>query len=181
VSEGGVWLRQRRFSPGQRVEFTVGAQTPGGAPVEGAQFQVEVVLPDGTEQPVELISAADEMTGTFRGTTAPGDYTIRVRGTQDGEALGRSEARFVVFEQDLELDHAVADATLLEGLAALTGGKSLAPEELSGLIEHLTLNTESFEVRTETKKTLWDTWALLLILVALLGTEWYLRKRLGLV
>lgn len=181
--EGNVWitLRQRRFSPGQRVEFTVGAQSPTGEPVAGAAFEAKVLLPDGSERPVELVAAGDETSGSFRDTGSAGDYKIQVAAKQAGQVLGQPEARFVVFEQDLELDHAVADATLLEGIAAITNGKSLAPEELSGLIERLSQETSEFVVRTETKKTLWDTWVLLLTWVALLGAEWYLRKRWGLV
>jgi len=181
--EGDVWirLRQRRFSPMQRVEFTVGARTAAGEPVAGAEFNAEVVLPDDTTRPLQLVAQGDEQGGSFRETEAAGDYTIRVTATDGGQILGQPEARFVVFEQDLELDHAVADAALLEGLAAITGGKSMAPEELPGLLERLNEKTEDFEVQTETKKTLWDTWTLFLMLVGFLGTEWYLRKRWGLV
>jgi uncharacterized membrane protein len=181
--EGSVWirLRQRRFRPGASVEFSVGAQSASGEPTPGAQFKAAVVTPGDTQKPVDLVASDGQTTGVFRETGAGGDYTIQVTATQGGQSLGQPEARFVVFEQDLELDHAVADATLLESLAAITGGDSMAPEELSGLIEHLNEKTENFEVQTETKKTLWDTWALLLILVGLLGTEWYLRKRWGLV
>ena len=78
-----------------------------------------------------------------------------------------------------------ADAASLESLAAMTGGRSLAPEELSGLIRQLTQQTESLQVRQESKRTLWTkawyTWAFFLVLVALLGVEWYLRKRWRLV
>ena len=101
--------------------------------------------------------------------------------SKDGRLLGSSECRFLVVEQDLELDHAAADATLLESLAAMTGGRSLVPEELSNLIERLAEDTESLKVRTETKKSLWDTWGGFLLLVGLLAAEWYLRKRWGLV
>jgi N6-adenosine-specific RNA methylase IME4 len=87
----------------------------------------------------------------------------------------------VVYEQDLELDNASADATMLDSLAAMTGGQSLAPEELPALLERLAKETESLEVQTETKKTLWDTWPFMLAFVGLLAVEWYLRKRWGLV
>ncbi len=36
-------------------------------------------------------------------------------------------------------------------------------------------------MRTETKQALWDTWTFFALLVGLLGAEWYLRKRWGLV
>ena len=101
--------------------------------------------------------------------------------TQKGQDYGSARARFVVFQQDLELDNASADADTMESLAAMTGGQSLAPEELPELIKRLAEQTSQFEIQQETKKTFWDTWPFFLILVALLTVEWYLRKRWGLV
>ena len=181
--EGRVWvtLPQRRFSAGQQVQFSAGAESPTGEPVATAAYEAKVVLPDDTERRVQLVRSDQGMTGSFRETRAPGDYTVRVTATQDGQALGTAKARFLVFEQNLELDNAVADATVLESLATMTGGQSLAAEELPKLLAHLTERTEDLKVRSETKKTLWDTWTLLLLVVGLLGTEWFLRKRWGLV
>jgi hypothetical protein len=69
----------------------------------------------------------------------------------------------------------------MESLAAMTGGQSLAPEQLSELIWRLIDETRHLDVQQETKKTFWDTWMFFLALVCLLGVEWYLRKRWGLV
>jgi len=181
--EGNVWIKlgARRVNPGQRVEFSVGAQSPSGGPVENADYKAEIVLPDGTERPIELVRSHAQMTGSVRATQAPGDYAVCVTASKDGQPLGSARSRFLVFEQDLELDNPAADATVLESLAAMTGGRSLVPEELPSLIERLAEDTEGLEVRTETKKSLWDTWGLFALVVGLLGTEWYLRKRWGLV
>jgi uncharacterized membrane protein len=181
--EGTVWIKlaQRRFLPGQAVEFSAGAQSPSGGPVEDADYRAEIVLPGGSVQELQLVRGEDEMSGSFQPTEASGDYAIRVTASKEGQLLGSTESRFLVVEQDLELDHAAADATLLESLAAMTGGRSLVPEELSNLIERLAEDTESLKVRTETKKSLWDTWGFFLVLVGLLAAEWYLRKRWGLV
>lgn len=181
--EGSVRIKLggRRFSPGQRVEFTVEAQSPAGGSVEEADYEATILLPDGSERRLDLVHGGEAVTGSFRATQAAGDYTVRATVAQDGTLLGSARSRFLVFEQDLELDNAAADATVLESLAAMSGGRSLVPEELSDLIEGMTEDTESLEVRTETKKTLWDTWGFLLVVVGLLGAEWYLRKRWGLV
>ena len=95
--------------------------------------------------------------------------------------MGNARARFLVFQQDLELDNASADAPTMESLAAMTGGQSLAPEQLPELIQRLIVDSRHLDVRQETKKTFWDTWPFFLAIVGLLGLEWYLRKRWGLV
>ena len=69
----------------------------------------------------------------------------------------------------------------MESLAAMTGGQSLAPEQLPDLIKRLTQQTSTLEIQQETKKTFWDTWPFFLMLVRLLSLDWYLRKRWGLV
>ncbi|MHC4401342.1 MAG: glutamine amidotransferase [Planctomycetota bacterium] len=181
--DGNVWviLTRRAFNPGQRVEFTVGAKSAIGDPVEDASFQVEIELPDGSREPVRLTRGEAMATGSFAKTQTAGDHAVHVTATQGDEPFGTGRARFLVSDQDLELDNPAADATVMEGLAAITGGKPTVPEELPGLIDRLALQTEGLEVRRETKKTLWDTWGMFLVLVGLLGVEWYLRKRWGLV
>ncbi|MBN2477416.1 MAG: hypothetical protein JXB62_22615 [Pirellulales bacterium] len=183
TTEGNVWVRlaKRRFAPAERVEFAAGAQSAGGEVVGTATYRASVVLPDQTRQPLTLVRQGDHMTGSFRQTQAAGDYTIEVTAMQDGAELGTAWSRFLVFQQDLELDNAAADAATLESLAAMTGGESLAPEQFPELIERLAQRTEHLEVEQQIKEALWDTWPFFLLLVALLGTEWYLRKRWGLV
>jgi hypothetical protein len=163
------------------VEFGVEAQSADGGSVEGAEYEVEIELPDGSRQPLRLARGDDQMTGSVRDTQAPGDYTLHATVTHEGQLVGTARSRFLVSEQDLELDNAAADATVLESLAAMTGGRSLVPEELPELVRGLAEDTESLEVRRETKSPLWDTWGFLFLLVGLLGSEWYLRKRWGLV
>ena len=73
------------------------------------------------------------------------------------------------------------ETALLESLAAMTGGQSQAPEQLHDLLQRLARQSTRLDVQQETKKTFWDTWPFFLVFVALLTTEWYFRKRWGLV
>ena len=183
--QGNVWvkLNQRRIRPGQLVEFGVGIQSPSGETITGADATAEIVLPDGTTKTTRLANSPAQITGSFRDTGLPGDYTIRVSVSQNGQSLGSARARFLVFAQDLELDNAAADTTGLDSLATMTGGRSLAPEELPDLIDELARDAEKLVETTEPDtKSLWDfCWPFFLLLVCLLGVEWYLRKKWGLV
>jgi hypothetical protein len=183
AQEGNVWIRlaQRRFAPSQRVEFFLGATAPTGEPIADAAYKAEVILPDGARRGLSLVRQDEQMAGSLRDTQTAGDYVIEVTATQKDQPLGSARARFLVFQEDLELDNAAADAPTMESLAAMTGGQSLAPERLPELIQRLTDETQYLEVQQETKKTFWDTWPFFLAIVGLLGLEWYLRKRWGLV
>lgn len=181
--EGNVWveLPRRQYQRGRRVEFSVHVMAATGEMVTDATGSVVITKPDGTQQKIELVQTKGVLGGSFRDTSEAGDYAIEATVTQMGMVLGSARARFLVIEQDLELDNASADAGVMDSLAAMTGGRSLAPEELPLALEELAAEGESLVETTEVKQNLWDTWPLFLLTVGILGVEWYLRKRWGLV
>jgi uncharacterized membrane protein len=186
VSEGNVWIKlaQRRFGPRQRVDFTAGALSPHAEPLADAQLTAEVILPDKSTAKVHLVRQGDHVSATFDDTLQAGDYTIQITARHRDAPVGSAKARFLVFEQDLELDNAVADPTLLASLAAMTkdvGGQSLAPEELPALLRRMHEQPQELEVQTQVKHTPWDTWPFFLLFVGIISIEWYLRKKWGLV
>jgi uncharacterized membrane protein len=185
-TEGRVWIRLagRRVVRGARVDFSVGADTPQGEPVATAQFDVSVQTPDGRSEQVRPTKTADGWAATFRETSKPGDYRIVVKAKDGGAELGTAEARFLVPNQDLELDRPAAEPTLMAQLAEMTkpaGGAALAAEELPDLLKRLAAKPPELKEEVIAKVTYWDTWPFFLIFVGLLGGEWYLRKRWGLV
>ena len=169
------------MASGERLDFTVGAQSPTGEPVEDLTGSAEIVLPDGARRAVQLIRQDNRLSGSFHDTQLAGDYLVEVTAKKKDQVLGTARGRFLVYQQDLELDNASADTALLESLAATTGGQSQAPEQLNALLQRLASQSTRLDVQQETKKTFWDTWPFFLVLVGLLTTEWYLRKRWGLV
>lgn len=183
AQEGDVWIRldKRRLNPGERVEFRVGANGPSGEPVLDADFELRATGPDGLNVPLRLVRQGDQTIGSFRETKSPGDYALELKATQRGEPLGETRARFLVSEQDLELDNPSADPATMHSIAAMTGGRALPPEDLPALVDELLRRTEELESVQETKRTLWDTWPFFFCVVGLMGTEWFLRKRWGLV
>jgi uncharacterized membrane protein len=182
--DGKVWLRldRRRYAPGMRVEFLAAARNEIGDTVREAKFDVEVVAPDGRKLPARLNQTpSGEQQGLVLDALEPGDYTIVATASVGGVKLGTTQARFLVYEQDLELENPAADRGTLEAIAAMTGGKTVAPEQLGDLVDEIRSTIKQFEVETQVKDTLWDTWPFFLIFIALLTAEWYLRKKWGLV
>ena len=182
-TEGNVWIAidRRRYGPGERVEFRAGRNAPDGTAVAGALFSGEVTLPNGSTGALRLRQDGAETAGMFLDAQAPGDYTIRVKATHNGQELGAAQARFLVYEQDRELENPAADRGALENLAMMTGGRAVAAERLPELLEQLKRAAHNFEVETQARRTLWDTWPFFLAFIGLLIVEWFLRKRWGLV
>ncbi|MEX2558408.1 MAG: hypothetical protein WD403_00770, partial [Pirellulales bacterium] len=157
------------------------AGTAEGEPITDALFEATVTLPDGKTEPLRLRRQGEQMVGSFAGTQASGDYTLAVTARRAVESIGAAQARFLVFDEDLELSNPAADRGLLESLAAMTSGKTVAPEQLSALFDELQEQTRELEVQSESKDTLWDNWPFMAVFMGLLILEWFLRKKWGLV
>ncbi|MEX2172507.1 MAG: glutamine amidotransferase [Pirellulales bacterium] len=184
--EGEVWieLAQRRVPRGSRVELAVGAQPTAGETQVNPTFDVTIATPDGEPVGLNTTPAEDRHTATFNQTGQPGDYTVTVVARQGDKELGTATARFLVPDEDLELDRPAAEPTLMAQLARLTadsGGRALAPEELPQLLAELADREPEVKQEVLERVTYWDKWPFFLLFVGLLGVEWYLRKRWGLV
>jgi uncharacterized membrane protein len=181
-----VWIRlaRRRYSPEERVPFTVGANAATGDVIEDAQFQVSVAGPDGASQAVQVAQDKEGFSGSFPQTKTPGEYTIHVAALRAGQQIGAAQTRFEVFDHDVELSNSAADHDLLRRLAAMTsssGGRMLAREELPQLLESLKDLPEQIAVEHETRwrlaGTAGDAWAFFLLMAGLLIVEWALRRK----
>jgi hypothetical protein len=145
--------------------------------------------PAGRTSPISLTRQGDAFSGSSARLTAPGNYRIEVTAVDSGgERLGDASASFEVMDQDLELNNPAADPDQMARLANLTrevGGRSVAPEELPGLLREIQQNpppmVEEVLMKWQLADTWWDAWIALGSLLALLVCEWYLRKRWGLV
>ncbi len=182
----GVWvkLNQRQFTPRRAVEFTVGATSPQGEAMRDATFDVTAVLPDGSRRPLHVARQGNQTIGTFKDTQLPGDYTLLVKASRGGSTLGEAKGRFLIYDQDLEMENPAPRPSLMQSLAKLTlnyGGKSVAPEELTDVCAWFKKQLKDLEVPTEFKETPWDKPYFFALVVALLSVEWFLRKKWGLV
>lgn len=179
-----VWVKldARRFRIGQPVGMTLGARDTEKRPVDDAQFKIEVIGPGDKRQLVTPQRAGADNIAKFLDTREPGEYRVRVEASKEGLPIGLpAEARFVVYDQDLELHNPAADFTLLEEIARITGGSSVPPEELGAHLRHLARQGLNLEVTEVKRISLWDNGIVLVLFVLALSLEWYFRKRRGLV
>ena len=101
-------------------------------------------------------------------------------GRVNGQAIGEDSARFLVSQDDKELEAPTADPGLLSAIATATGGKVLKPEEL--LKELKTLDLRQFrEFESQEEFRLWDNWPMLLLFVSVISLEWFIRRKMGMV
>ncbi|MCY3741345.1 MAG: hypothetical protein OXH00_10030 [Candidatus Poribacteria bacterium] len=108
-----------------------------------------------------------------------GEYTVTATGTLAGENLGEQQTLFEVKASYAEFSNAELNIALLKTLAEGSGGKYYATEEAAQLVNQIPLVESATSKITDV-----DIWNIPLIfgaVIALLGFEWFLRKRSGLV
>ncbi len=176
-------LDQRRLNVGERVELTATARDGKGAPIPGVRYECKIEREgkDPATVPVDMYSQGDEGRATAYATeqlARPGTYMATVIASRDGQEIGRDRARFLVYQDDRELENPSADLKLCREIAEITGGESVTPEKLTAYLKGVDRSVYT-EYVSPSEYKVWDNWPFLLIFTALLTLEWWLRKRHG--
>ena len=188
--QDNVWIKlaQRRFNPGARVEMTAGAQTAAGDEIPGAQFTATIESPDGTKQPLSLTRQDDQVQGVLEEARQPGIYRVRLEAMSGGRKIGSARATFEVFDRDIELSNSAANPDQLRRLAERTkahNGRAITPEELPDVLREIRRQLPPLDLPLRHTWQLFDhardAWLAFLLVSILLGAEWALRKKWGLV
>ncbi|MDC0307799.1 MAG: glutamine amidotransferase [Planctomycetaceae bacterium] len=184
-SDSSVWARvdPRNFRLGQRVPITFGARNDRGEPLADAIFQVTVKTPDGNEFSPSLLGSGGERRIEVIDTDQPGDYWVKIDAIRDGQPVGPTAwTRFLIDAGDPELDNPAADFQLLEEIAKLSGGSMIPPEDLDDYLKQLQDERLPSQELTEIRRTsLWDNSYVMILFVVIISSEWFLRKKNGLV
>ncbi len=175
-----VKLDARRVPMGQKLELTATARDGRNEPIPEVEYDTVVtkVGPGNKPESVQVYPAGEQQSkGAYFANGQAGEYEVVLKGKKAGKEVGSDKARFMVYQDDRELENPAADPALLKQIAEITGGASLRPEELS---KHLkTSGPEATDYVTQTERRIWDNWPFFLIFVGLLTAEWALRKAKG--
>lgn len=129
---------------------------------------------------------ADSMVVSFR-FDRPGNYSAdlhylpsgeyEVKGTvkREGVAIGRPQASFIVEPYSLEDLSQTANFDALKRISEVSGGQFYAVADTASITQFPGLEPKTFTSRSE--MTLFDNKFLLIFIILMLCTEWYLRKR----
>jgi uncharacterized membrane protein len=179
-----VWVRldSRRYRAGQPVSMTFGARDADKRAIDDAVFKVEVTDPDGKKHSLTPQRSGQDQLARFLETRQAGDYRVHMEATKNDQPVGMgAEARFIVYDQDLELHNPAADLALLDEIAKITGGTVVPQGELAAHLKKMARLGLNVEVTRVEHILLWDKWPLVAVFVLSLTLEWYFRKRRGLV
>jgi uncharacterized membrane protein len=171
---------RERVEPGETVEITTTVRDAGYLEVNDAVARATVVEPSGRQVELPLEFAVDRA-GEYHArltTFDAGLYEIRVQAARGRDSLGGDTIYVHAAPGDAEYFDAAMRAPLLRRVADETGGRFYTLDTVASLPEDITYLGRGVTVVQE--KELWDMPALLVLLVALVGGEWLLRRRQGL-
>ena len=181
------------YAIGDTAKVTAYLYSETYQPQAGATVQIEVVPPDGAAFQLQIRAATEDTSeGRSQQNTIAnmgnlytaqfallqkGNYRIRATGRSGNLNLGEDRFDIFVHPQLAELETPQLNENLLKQLAAQTNGaySNIADAEL--MLENIADVQNSIFVDAE--RELWAHPLVLLTVVGLLGTEWFLRKRIG--
>jgi len=142
---------------------------------------VSVTLKDGKNKVYPfLFSKTGNSYILNAGILPPGEYSF-VANTALGKDKYSAKGNFVINSRMAEFRRTTADHQLLYSLARQSGGEMISPAEISSLFSRIEKNelvkTVSYE-DTQFREMIDIKW-LFFIILALLGLEWFSRKRSG--
>jgi uncharacterized membrane protein len=179
-----VTLDRRRIAVGEKIELSATAHDSKGAPIPGVRYEAKIEREKADppiHQPQVVYNQGDEGKGTIYAAEKlgePGNYAVTVVAKRDNQEIGSDTARFLIYQDDRELENPSADLALAREIAKATDGESVPPEKLGAYLKGLERSGYA-EYVTYQEHRVWDNWPFLLIFTALLTLEWFLRKRHG--
>jgi uncharacterized membrane protein len=180
----GITTAVDRVDPGEPMKLTAEIVDPAFAEVNDAQVVATVRSPSGKINEVKLEWSVTR-DGEYRGTFVPdeaGTYEVRTTATRskDGvpEDLGTTVIHARASAGDNEYFDAAMRASLLTRIAEETGGRFFNQATAASLPEAISYSGRGVTVIEE--RDLWDMPILLILLLAVIGAEWGLRRREGL-
>jgi uncharacterized membrane protein len=156
-------------------------------PAADAHVEAHILGPSGVSALVEMTPVADTP-GQFQAAWSapkPGAYLTEVTAQRADAAtgtvkeLGRDVLSFQRMDGVAENFHTEQNRELLEHLASQTGGQYWKPADLDKLAKTIPLSEAGVTMR-ETKD-LWDLPLVFLVLLVLRFSEWWLRRKWGIV
>lgn len=170
------------YEVGQSATIRARLQGAGGAAIGDATVDALLIQNDQIVGSVPL-SVDDADRGTYRGKTLPlaaGAYQVRIQASGfDGQALRASTPIWVGQREVAEMSSVGLDTNTLQSISEAGEGRYFHESDAQQLLE--VLRPLSSGTVVESDILLWQSYYWFLAILLLLGAEWWMRKRAGLV
>jgi hypothetical protein len=171
------------YSQSEKVEFYAQVYDQSYTPIENASLNLTIKGSDGTNKELLMNTLGN---GRYHGVLeglVNGGYYFKGEAILNGKSLGSDNGRFSVGETELEYRELTMNTKLLRSISERTGGKFYTEENADQFLNDLNKlrNYKAKAITIRSEITLWNLPWLTFLAIILLGTEWFIRKRSGMV
>lgn len=170
-----VETERSRYDLSERVVVEARILDDDFKPVDADEYEVRWEGPDGRVERLALPAVTDRP-GQFRGglqLDRPGLYRVWIE--VDGQR--RSATDFEVVIPSRESAEPTPDPQLLGAIASVTEGVATSIADLDSLLSQFPGDEERREPISSRLVDVWDRWGTMALVLGLLASEWWLRKR----
>ena len=173
---------KKHFNQGEKIEFIGDLYDASYIPIEGANVKIDI----GSGENKREINMTSIGNGRYVGNVdglSKGDFNFTANATLGSRNLGNDNGRFSIGELAIEYQNLKQNASLLKLISDRTLGKYYDGTDLSSVADDI-INSNSFTdrpVSLQSEFLLWNWLGILIIAILLFATEWFIRKRAGLV
>jgi hypothetical protein len=167
-------------SPGDTLALRVAVRNAAFEPERDASVEVRVTAPDGRVEQIHAAPARDE-DGRFVARFSPeqpGVYRVAADARRGASPLGSAATSLLVGGADLEMTDPRLNLQLLQRVAIASGGRVIRESDVPALVESLRAAVPAAKLAI--RRDLWHNAWSFGIIMALLASEWTLRRRWGL-
>jgi hypothetical protein len=171
---------KKLYAQGEPVEFSAEVYDASYNPVTDAEVRIRINHNKSTDEIILNSIGSGLYEGTYQ-TSQAGDFSYTGTAFRNNKALGTDKGSFNIGEIDIEQLNPTMDYEFLSSLANNTGGKFFYYPEMNELYPVL----KNIQQSTSKEKTsvnelrLWSNEWLLILIIVLLGIEWFIRKQSG--
>jgi len=168
------------YSSGELVEFSAQVYDESFNPVNEAKIILSISTGDYKEE-LNLTSVGSGIYEGSFSTVKNGDYIFNGAATFNGNYLGEDKGSFNVGDVEIEMIDSRMNYEFLNLLSIQSNGKYFNPDQYEILLRNLKkLNeTSTKEKLIISEIRLWSNEWLLIIVILLFASEWFIRKRAG--
>src|SRR5262245_7877779 len=171
-SEVALASARRYYTSEQPMQFLISTRN-----IDHAIYQPKLVI-SGADKTVEVEPRArGDSFVAEAGPFAPGTYRVALKNNV-GNPTELSQS-VEVLSASVEKRELSADPELMRQLATISGGAVLSANDVARLPD-IVQRWEAARQLAHRQQPVWDRWWLLAAMVALLGVEWWLRRKEGL-
>jgi uncharacterized membrane protein len=173
-----------RRVPGEKLQFKIRVLKDDFTPAGHAAVRARVVDPEGERIPMDVVSDGEQYSAEFV-PVREGSYRLEVEAELAGKLLGKDSKSFMVAFPYGETDDGRPRSDFLREVAQQSRGEFIPSSQWSekGLEQALEkLNKIApAEIVERRQVRLWSNRWLFALLLLLLSTEWWFRRRWGLI